>query len=406
MDRRRSAPSPTGEEAMRQKGAIILIFMMIVMLLGISLLSGMPLMTSGTAEKENASLLRSAKDALIGRAINDENMPGSLPCPDSNNDGRADLLRGNDCPSYVGRLPWKTLDLPDLRDAHGERLWYALSRNFRDDNSAQPINSDTRGSLKVYASDGVTDLTPAGSEAAALIFAPGAALANQVRDGVVASCTATGTRISRNLCPDNYLDAVGALNNATGPFVEGDGSGTFNDQMLIIRAGDVMSLVEKMAAKQLREILANYRSEHGYYPYPAKYDECSASQCNSDPAACRGRIPWKTEAAGIEAWGLPGWFIENAWYSVIYYSVGADSLKTNAHLDSACGHRLNVSGTQVDAVFFTPGTPTGAIVRPSNRLSDYLEDNENRDGWSPYADDFYVAPTSRLNDRDRVYTLP
>jgi hypothetical protein len=24
----------------------------------------------------------------------------------------------------MGRLPWKTLRLPDLRDGHGERLWY------------------------------------------------------------------------------------------------------------------------------------------------------------------------------------------------------------------------------------------------------------------------------------------
>ncbi len=31
----------------------------------------------------------------------------------------------------LGRLPWKTLGLPDLRDAFGERLWYAVSSKHK-----------------------------------------------------------------------------------------------------------------------------------------------------------------------------------------------------------------------------------------------------------------------------------
>ena len=50
----------------------------------------------------------------------------------------------------IGRLPWKTFGLPDLRDGSGERLWYALSPNFRDNPSVSPLNSDTRGSITVY----------------------------------------------------------------------------------------------------------------------------------------------------------------------------------------------------------------------------------------------------------------
>ena len=77
-----------------------------------------------------------AKEALIARAVADNNRPGSLPCPDLNDDGVAELFAGNECPNYVGRLPWRTLELPDLRDSEGERLWYALSPSHRDHSAA------------------------------------------------------------------------------------------------------------------------------------------------------------------------------------------------------------------------------------------------------------------------------
>ena len=34
-----------------------------------------------------------------------------------------------------GRLPWKTLAIPDLRDGAGERLWYAVSVRFKRNNT-------------------------------------------------------------------------------------------------------------------------------------------------------------------------------------------------------------------------------------------------------------------------------
>ncbi|MEO8442082.1 MAG: hypothetical protein ABI547_06310, partial [Betaproteobacteria bacterium] len=92
-------------------------------------------------ERKIAAVLAQAKKALLARATVDNSLPGSLPCPDlvthipgTNvpDDGIADLFAGTNCPSYVGRLPWRTLGLADLRDPDGERLWYALSPNFRD----------------------------------------------------------------------------------------------------------------------------------------------------------------------------------------------------------------------------------------------------------------------------------
>ena len=122
------------------------------------------------ADAKTRAVLEQARAALIARAVSDANRPGSLPCPDAvtstpNNvpdDGIADLLVGNACPSYIGRLPWRTLGVGDLRDAHGERLWYALSPNFRDDNSVQ-INSDSKGTLTVYAGSSANAVTRHGA---------------------------------------------------------------------------------------------------------------------------------------------------------------------------------------------------------------------------------------------------
>ena len=404
---------------MRQGGVAILLFMIILLLLGIDLLSSLPA-AKPVRDSRTLDALREARDALVGRSVQDANRPGSLPCPDTNNDGVADLFHGSDCPSYIGRLPWKTLDLPDLRDASGERFWYVLSPLFRDHPSAEPINSDTKGTLAVYAPDGTTLLT---SNAVAVIFSPGSALGNQIRDNVAAACASTGTVIARNLCANNYLDQLNCpgsncKNNASasGPFVSGpiidsNGLTVIDDNLIAIRARDIFPAVEKRVAKALAAWLRLYYPANGnHYPHPSKYDACSGFACLGDDTVCRGRFPAGAAPSDVpfeDELALPSWFVKNQWYTEIYYSAGAGSLISPGSLSSpVCNDRLTVSGIQVDAVFFTPGTPIGAIVRPSNNLSDYLEDAENRDGWGSGANDIYVIPTSGLNDRDRITALP
>ena len=59
----------------------------------------------------------------------------ALPRPRRRRLGRGHLRiaerRTSARPSASGRLPWKTLGLPDLRDGHGERLWYAVSTQLQ-----------------------------------------------------------------------------------------------------------------------------------------------------------------------------------------------------------------------------------------------------------------------------------
>ncbi|MEO8163771.1 MAG: hypothetical protein ABI619_00110 [Betaproteobacteria bacterium] len=242
--------------------------------------------------------LARAKEALIGRAAADNSMPGSLPCPDLDNDGSAELLAGNNCPAYVGRLPWRTLGLADLRDGNGERLWYALSPNFRDDNSAQPLNSATPGQLII------TGTAPAAA-VIAIVFSPGGVVGNQVRDAPN----------ENNV--QNFLEGE---NGNGGPpadytFVTALASPAFNDMLLPITREDLFPVVEMRIARELRLSLRAYYSANRYYPNAAQFPNNS-----STAATYRGYLP-TTTCAPVPTVTLPAWFTANNWQQYMVYAV-------------------------------------------------------------------------------------
>lgn len=164
-------------------------------------------------DRATSDVLARAKESLIGRAMTDDNRPGSLPCPDANDDGVAETTCAT---QLVGRFPWKTLKTGDLRDGAGERLWYELSANYRDQVSSEPLNSNTTGTLD-------------GGGVAAKIYAPGPVTATQDRS------------------PDN----VNVLSN----YIEG-----LNDSVLTISDRDIFLGVRKRIAGEIQVLLAQ--------PYP------------------------------------------------------------------------------------------------------------------------------------------
>ena len=190
------------------------------------------------ADAVTARTMAQAKEALIGRAAADMNRPGSLPCPDVDNDGVAELLPGNNCPSYVGRLPWKTLDIPEPLDGNGDRLWYALSPGLRDNPLAQPINPSKALELTL---DGVANV-------AAIVFSPGTPLASQ-----------TG-RPGNSLA--DYLDGSNAAGDAD--YVSGAVSALFNDRVLAITRDELFRVVN-------RRVLAEIRGPDNNAPGAPKY---------------------------------------------------------------------------------------------------------------------------------------
>ena len=55
------------------------------------------------------SALEQARDALVSYAVGHTFRPGSMPCPDTDDDGVMESFVAGECPSYIGRLPWRTL---------------------------------------------------------------------------------------------------------------------------------------------------------------------------------------------------------------------------------------------------------------------------------------------------------
>jgi hypothetical protein len=331
--------------------------------------------------------LAQAKDALIGRAASDQNRPGSLPCPDLDNNGSAELFAGTHCPGYIGRLPWRTLGLPDLRDGSGERLWYALSRSFRDHNSAQPINSDTAGELTVTGTAPATGVI-------AIVFAPGPAVGSQVRD------TANENAVA------NYLEGGNEASGTT-TFTSGHASGSFNDKLLAITGGALLPVVEMRVAREVRQALIRYYERTGVFPSANRYSD-NSYECH--PTTYDGRIPLAIIAgcsvppADFPEWAadeLPDWFALNNWNQVVHYAVSGWCASTNPSDISLCASSggLTVTGmtTTARALVIAAGRGLGVQSRPCGAASDCLEDAENTNGNT-----VYVPPARSDSNNDRL----
>jgi type II secretory pathway pseudopilin PulG len=379
----------------KQHGAALMV-MLVIMIVGgaailVSSLSSSSLQIA--RDKTTADALAQAKDALIGKAITYNDYPGSLPCPDTDNDGVSDAGGASECPNYIGRLPWKTLGLPDLRDGAGERLWYTLSRNFRRYDSVRPLNSNTKGTLPVYNADGVTLRTKPGYDAVAVIFAPSSPVGSQMRNTVAQQNNAA-----------NYLDTASSRNNATagGPFIAGAKSDTFNDQLIYITTKNLIPLIEQRVAGVVKQALTNYYLANNYYPWADTISASSDYNANAD--LNRGWLP-DNAAAGTPNWAagnLPQWYFDNQWYTLIYYSVARNYTGDPGDCSSCTSSTLSVDGTTgVRVLFFMPGTPIGTLTRSLTSLPDYLEDSANNDD----SNDLYVTPSSQAFDRDRLYWL-
>jgi len=125
------------KRARAQHGIALIVLLALIGFLVIGVLLTVARSSAVDTEREmrTAQALAKAKEGLIAYAVavlpdTFAKRPGDLPCPDLHNDGQAELQCGS-AAQRIGRLPWKTLGLSDLRDADGERLWYALSTRFQ-----------------------------------------------------------------------------------------------------------------------------------------------------------------------------------------------------------------------------------------------------------------------------------
>lgn len=372
--RRRSAPP---KKPSRQRGQGLLL-MLLVLVTGAAYLLVQSL-NAGSIASERARItqqaLARAKEALIAYAVNDANRPGSLPCPDLNDDGSAELFSGNQCPGYLGRLPWKTLGLSDLRDGDGERLWYALSPSFRDHPSVRINSENTVGELAVIGN------TPAGN-VAAIVFSPGPVLARagdsipQDRSGGSGPCPGPTPYTSTPKCnPANYLDAAEGEDNADGntTFVATSPNGSFNDRLLAISTDEILAPVEIRVAREMSRRLKEHfdawatsaalTAPKGWYPWAAPFADPSVKRAGV-AGTLHGLIP--LEPTNVLPW--------NPTLEVNGVSAGTCSLST---LGFSCSTSVNAGDTvsftadldNLGTAFVLPPPTTSVTVSPLNAIT-------------------------------------
>lgn len=179
---------------------------MVLMLMGIGGVVAVGFTQGAKQELDNQRLLHNkrvleeAKQALLMYAYRypetalafngSDRGPGRLPCPDNDNNGTPDTF--NNCidtgVAVVGRFPWAAngMDFYDIRDASGQRLWYAVSQNFNNFDAFDIINSDsaTFGTITVHDQTGELLYDGSAAGIAAVIIAPGPATA---RNGVTST---------------------------------------------------------------------------------------------------------------------------------------------------------------------------------------------------------------------------
>ncbi len=441
----------SGVHASSQHGqAIIMIVLILALGSGFLVysLTG-PRATTAQRNAQTEAVLAQVKQALIGwsasrtpTAGNPTIRPGELPCPDMDNNGLDD--DGACASGAVGRVPWKTLGIPEPKDGNGETLWYAIAGPFRyKPQASQPITSDTQGNIVVYQGSSATTLT---NQAIAVLIAPGPPIGAQARGCTVGvNCTATNqcTTSPASLTPicnpANYMEATGGGNNAQtgGPFIQAPGSGTFNDRVIAITNADLMPLVEQRVAREMMSLLQQYKAATGVYPWA----DLSDGQSNGTPfvaAYNRGRFPCLN--ALPSDWGsggtpsLPDWLTNgcssvSGWAGVIYYAVAKNQLENGGNGCTTCtassslnltntGYAYlcpyasnpfsctltNVAGGNADVLLITPGAYTGGARNwPAgwSPITGYFEDAENSDN----SDDDYAIPTATDPNRDRMFIM-
>jgi len=252
-----------------QSGAALLVLMLILIIGSSYFLAtklNVNLLLSRQSEQTGLAL-SAAKDALIGYAVsypdkvNSNFGPGYLPCPDRNNNGSTNpgscSIDGN---TSIGRFPYKTLEAKDLRDDHGERLWYVVSDNFRNNPKMIPLNSET-------ASNSSGDMTVNGyTNIAAIIFAAEAPENNQNRtlanvNDFTHYIEATFT--DSDIPIDGILDRIDTADT---------------DRYILLTRDELMRAVEKRVIGEASQFLTTYLNTYGAYPWLTPFADPKSSK--------------------------------------------------------------------------------------------------------------------------------
>lgn len=332
----------------RQRGRLLLMALPVLCALGLGIWLPLRHDPSG-AEQRALHALHRAKEALIARAVSDLNRPGSLPCPDFATDsaalknipgdGKADNLTRNLCPSTVGWLPWITLDLPELQDESGNRLWYALHPDFRDDDNAPPINDRTQATLRLNQETGI----------AALIIAPGAALGGQTRQPPPA--------------PSAYLEGLDPADPTH--FAQGSPT-TSNDRHLALRHSELHAALGKRIATSVQRCLITHANLSGITPWAVPLN---ASSPLATAGTWFGRLPTHSPSSGASQRLAQ---LEQALSMPLPTQVSLDARQLVSRLTERSRELLSWND-QLHLLFSTLWQDSGALSQQLNKLTQNVD---------------------------------
>lgn len=177
-----------GLGSLQHGSGLIAVLLMAALVGATGMLAQGDLAAKARARAHNHSMraLAQARSALIGYATSyAERHPGEaygfLPCPDTGNTGSTPIgacgARGQ---GAIGRLPYRTLGLADLRDGWGQCLWYAVAGSTKHNPKPLMLNWDSPGQFRPQTPGG-EPLSPPDAQIAAVVFAPGVPLERQSR---------------------------------------------------------------------------------------------------------------------------------------------------------------------------------------------------------------------------------
>lgn len=296
----------------QQQGAalIMLVFMLALIFTAFAIGKTTGIEYKAINDFKTAKALADAKEAILGWSVQ-QSTPGQLPCPEdatlvgTPDEGTAQLVCA--LPA-IGRLPWKTLDLGNIVDGNNDKLWYVISTGFRD----PPINLNTVAGLSLNA-------VP--NSAVAIVFSPGVAFPTQNRAASDSPPAAVA----------EYLDLTNNDGDVT--FVSSGDANVFNDRLLAISKNELFDLVAKRILREVRgdnaQGLVKFHADNTNYPFADIDGDGIANDLMENGTPSYAGAPDSLVFSASRST-----LVDNAWPSLINYSVSADRQSVNLTLNS------------------------------------------------------------------------
>jgi len=288
-----------------QKGLVLLVLIIIIVLAFFTYsLSGMSITQIHMDQTKNTLVtLKEAKQAVINYAVTYsdrgvDNDYGVFPHPETIKNGDYGNMPGNvgtKNTNTVGWFPWRSLDLPALKDESGTCLFYAVSGTYKLGGTVQAdmINEDSIGMFRIV-DDALNVIQGANMEdrVVALVIAPGGPVADQVRNPLVilSNCGDDYGNVPAYLEGNGVVDNsfVSAVDDTTDQFIHAtetskDAAVPYNDKFLTITRDEVWkAIVKRSDFKQDMETLTQALAA------------CAANYANLADNTGR-RLPWSTK---------------------------------------------------------------------------------------------------------------